>query len=366
MKIPFVDLSRNYRSIKEEIDKNIKDIIESSSFIMGKPVSNFEEQFAKYCGSKYCTGVSNGTVAIELALRAVGIGQGDEVITTPLTFMATVESIINVGAKPVFVDIEKEAYNIDVNQIEEAITPSTKAILIVHLYGKAVDMNSVMKIADKYEIPVIEDCAQAHGALVGDRKVGTFGVAGCFSFFPGKNLGAFGDAGAIVTDDEKIADYIGMVRNHGRKDKYTHLKIGYNQRMDSIQAAILSVKLRHLDKWNELRRSNAIEYGNNLKNSIYKFPTSIEKDNVFHLYVIQTEDRDGLMNYLKEQGISCGVHYPIPLHLQPALGDLGYVQGDFPRAENASETILSLPMFPELQKDEIEYIGETICQYQKM
>jgi len=366
--IPFVDLKAQYDSIKDEIDGAIQSVLNNTSFIMGEELKKFEEEFAQFCNVKHAIGVANGSDALILALRACGIGEGDEVITVPHTFISTAEAISNVGGKVVFVDIDPKTYTIDISKIEEKITGRTKAIIPVHLYGQSIDMDTIMELAKKYNLKVIEDAAQAHGAEYKGKKVGSIGDVGCFSFYPGKNLGAYGDAGAVVANSEEIAEKIKLFRNHGRiTKKYEHDIEGYSSRLDNLQAAILRVKLRHLTKWNNMRRRNAKKY-NELLNNIGGITTPYEADyakHVYHLYVIriEKEKRDKLREELKSKGIATGIHYPIPLHLQPAYNYLGYKKEDFPITEKACQEILSLPMFAELKEKQIIKIVESIKYY---
>ncbi|MCF7861257.1 DegT/DnrJ/EryC1/StrS family aminotransferase [Candidatus Woesearchaeota archaeon] len=351
--IPFVDLKANYLSIKEEIDNAIQFVINNSDFIMGESVSLFENNFAKYCGGKHCVAVSNGTSALEIALKAHGISHGDEVICPVNTYIATAEAIINVGAVVKFVDIDEKTYNIDPSKI--VISESTKAIIPVHLYGQTVDMDPIIKIAQENDLIIIEDCAQAHGVMYKGKKVPIYGT-GCFSFYPSKNLGAFGDAGAIVTDNEDVAREAKLIRNHGfSKNKHRHEIIGTNNRMDSIQAAVLSVKLKHLDKWNDMRIRNAKLYLKllNMRNSISK--------HVYHLFVIRSKNRDKLVDYLTQKGVQTGIHYPFPLHKQEALAR--HTIEIYPVAEMLSKEILSLPMYPELSKEDIKYVCDLIKEF---
>ena len=362
--IPFVDLKAQYDSIKDEIDNAIQNVLNTTSFIMGEELKKFEVEFARFCNAKYAIGVANGSDALILALRACGIGKGDEVITVPHTFISTTEAISNVGGKVVFVDIDPKTYTIDITKIEEKINERTKAIIPVHLYGQPADMDLIMKLAKKYNLKVIEDAAQAHGAEYKGEKVGSSGDVGCFSFYPGKNLGAYGDAGMVVTNNEEIVEKVKLLRNHGRiTKKYEHDIEGYSSRLDNLQAAILRVKLRHLNKWNESRRGNAGRY-NELLSNINGIITPYEADyakHVYHLYVIRAEKgRDRLRKELKSKGVATGIHYPIPLHLQPAYNYLGYKRGDFPVTEKASQEILSFPMFAELTNEQIEGIVKLI------
>lgn len=362
MAIPLVDLKRQYQNIKDEVQAAIIPLMENASFILGKEVEDFEKEFALFCGTKYAIGTSSGTSALHLALLACGIKAQDEVITTPYTFTATAEAILYVGARPVFVDINPRDYNIDVKGIEEKITPKTKAILPVHIYGHPADMDPVLKLAKQHSLKVIEDAAQAHGAEYKGKRVGSLGDAGCFSFYPGKNLGAFGDGGAVVTNNKDIADKIKLLHNHGRgEDRYGHLVAGYNYRLDTLQAAVLRIKLRYLPDWNQKRRELAQSY--NKIFSEVKLTTPLEQDYaqcVYHLYVIQIEDRDGLQKHLQAKEIATAAHYPLPLHLQKAYLHLGYHPGEFPVSEACAKRVLSLPLFPELTQEELAIVARTV------
>jgi dTDP-4-amino-4,6-dideoxygalactose transaminase len=366
MEVPFVDLKAQYESIKGEIDKAIADVISRSSFIGGPFVKAFEEAFAGFCGAKHCVGVGNGTDAIFLALKAMGIGPGDEVITAANSFIATAEAITMSGARVVFVDIDPGTFNIDPGKIEGKISKHTKAIIPVHLYGQPADMDPILTLARKYGLKVIEDAAQAHGALYKRGKVGTIGDAACFSFYPGKNLGAYGDAGAVVTNDDELAIRIRMIANHGRIDKYDHEIEGINSRLDGLQAAILGVKLRHLTTWTEKRRGNAILYNMYLKDA--KVFTPIEMNDVksvCHLYVVRIEGglRNKLQEYLRTKEISTGIHYPIALPNLKAYAYLNSKIGDYPEATKASGEILSLPMYPELLESQIEFVSTKVLEF---
>lgn len=364
--IPLVDLKLQYKMIGAEIKKAIDTIFEQGIFISGKPLLEFEKDFSGFCKARYTIGVSSGTSALYLALLACGIGQEDEVITTPHTFIATAEAITAVGAIPVFVDIEPIVYTIDASKIEKAITKRTKAIIPVHIYGHPCDMDSILSIAESYKLKVIEDASQSHGAEYKNKRVGTLGNAGCFSFYPGKNLGAYGDAGAVVTDDLTIAEKIRLLRDHGRKEKYVHIVEGFNHRLDTLQAQLLSVKLKYLEAWNKKRREIANWYRTFLSNTPLKLPQeNIDCSHVYHLFVVETDMRDRLKMFLEEKGVSAGIHYPVPLHLQPAYAHLNYNMGDFPVTEEASKRILSLPIFPELEKQQVEFICETIRAFFK-
>ena len=357
MQIPLVDLKRQYLSIKNEVDKAIQEVIDKSAFIMGENVQEFENEFAKFCGVKFGVGTSSGTTALHLALLVCGVKQGDEVITVPYTFIATSEAIFHAGGKVVFVDIEDRSYTMDAEKIEAAITERTRAIIPVHLFGQPADMDRIIEIAKKYNLIVIEDACQAHGAEYRGKRVGSLGDTACFSFYPGKNLGAYGDAGMVVTDNEALAEKMRLLRNHGYEKKYYHQIEGYNYRLDAIQAAILRVKLRHLEEWTEKRRRNAQLYNELLKESGVKIPLEMEyAKHVYHLYVIKTENRDELSSRLKESDIATAIHYPLPLHIQEAYKYLGYRKGDFSISETCSGELLSLPMFPELREEEIRRI----------
>ena len=366
MNIPFVDLKSQYESIKEEIDAVVSDVIEKSAFIGGDYAKSFEKNFADFCTTTHCVGVGNGTDALYIALRACGVGQGDEVITAANSFIATSEAITMAQAKVVFVDINPLTYNIDVDKIEEKITEKTKAIIPVHLYGQPADMDPILELANKYNLKVIEDVAQAHGATYKGRTVGSIGDMGCFSFYPGKNLGAYGDAGAIVTNNEELAIKARMIANHGRIGKYDHEFEGVNSRLDGLQAAILGVKLKHLPKWSENRRKNAYLYNNYLEDTGLRKPFEIDDIKaVYHLYVVRVkpERRPAFQEYLKEKGISSGIHYPIALPNLKAYSYLNHSEDDFPEATKASQEIVSLPIFPELQENQIQYIAETIKEH---
>ena len=367
MKIPLVDLKTQYLSIKTEIDEAIQRVIDNTAFIMGEEVKRFEEEFASYCNVKYAIGTSSGTTALHLALITCGVDKGDEVITVPNTFIATTEVISQCGAKVVFVDIDEKSYNLDVTKLESAITPKTKAILPVHLYGQPAHLTPIIDIAKKHNFKVIEDAAQAHGAEYKGQRVGGIGDVGCFSFYPAKNLGAFGDAGMLVTNNEEIAEKVDMLRNHGRFTKYEHLVEGYNYRLDALQAAILGTKLKHIDEWTDKRRYNADLYSELLQDVDVITPKEMDYvKHVYHLYVIRTTKRDELGDWLESNGVSTGIHYPIPLHLQKAYEYLGHRVGDFPVAERCANEILSLPMYPELREEQIEYIVKAIKGFTKM
>lgn len=359
--IPLIDLKLQYASIKEEIDPTVMRVLSETKFIMGPDVKAFEEEMAKYLGVQYAVGVSSGTDALEIALLSLGIGEGDEVITTPFTFIATTEAIVNTGAKPVFVDIDPRTYCINTALIEEKITKRTKALLPVHLYGHPAEMKKIMDLAGKHGLKVVEDCAQSLGAEYGGKKVGAIGDAGCLSFFPGKNLGCYGDGGMVVTNDEKVYETAKMLRQHGSKVKYFHAVNGFNSRLDTLQAAILRVKLKYLDKWNEKRRGNAALYAKYLWTSDIKLP-HVDSGVVhsFNYFTIRVKDRAGLQKKLNENKVGNMIYYPLSLHLQEVYKDLGYKKGDFPEAEKAQEEVISLPMFAELSEEQISSAAKAI------
>lgn len=364
MNIPMVDLREQYKSIKKEIDKTIKEVVKSGWFIMGPNVKEFNKEMAEYTGTKYGIGCASGTDALQLCLMAIDIKPGDEVITTPFTFVATAEVIALLGAKPVYVDIEPDTYLINPDLIEKAVTKKTKAIIPVHLFGQTADMDRINKIASKHNLYVIEDACQAVGAKYKSRNACSLGDMGCLSYFPAKNLGAFGDGGHVLTSNEKIAEKVRIIMDHGSDKRYHHSRLGVNSRLDALQAAILRVKLKYIDEWNEARKDRAALYTELLK--IAKVQTPVIKefnDHVFHQYSIRVEDRDGLQEHLKESGIASAIHYPIPLHLQRAYSNFSKGQGSFPTAEESARHILSLPMFPELKEEQIQFVAQKIIEY---
>ena len=384
MNIPFVDLKTQYESIKDEIDSVISEVISKSAFIGGPYVKSFEESFASFCNVKHCVGVGNGTDALFIALKALGIGQGDEVITAANSFIATSEAITMTEARVVFVDINPQTYNMDHQKLREFLEKDCnvddktgqpvnrqtgkqiKAIIPVHLYGQPADMDFILDIAKKHNLKVVEDAAQAHGAIYKGRTIGSIGDVACFSFYPGKNLGAYGDGGAIVTNDEALAKKARMLANHGRTEKYNHEVEGVNSRLDGLQAAILNVKLKHLSEWSESRRKNAHLYNEYLKDT--ELITPVEIDNVkavYHLYVVRvnSNSRQRLQDHLKSKGIATGIHYPIALPNLTAYSYLKHSNNDFPEATKASQEILSLPMFPELNESQINYITDKIREF---
>ena len=348
----------------EEINSVIQEVIEASAFAGGPFVTRFEEDFAVYCDAKHAIGVANGTEALWLVLLALGVGPGDEVITVPNSFMATAEAITYCGAKPVFIDVDERTYNMNPAGLEKAVTSRTKAIIPVHLFGQPADMDPILEFARKRNLFVIEDAAQAHGAVYKGRKVGTLGNAACFSFYPGKNLGAFGEAGAVVTNNDALQEKIRVLRDHGQIRKYHHTMIGWNGRMDGIQGAVLQVKLRHLEKGNELRRSHAAHYNaalQNIDDIVLPFcPAGVTP--VYHIYAIRIQNRDEVMETLGHEGIASGVHYPIPIHRQDAYRSLGYSPGSFPVAEKCAAEFVSLPMFPELTSEQLDYVAQGVTQ----
>jgi dTDP-4-amino-4,6-dideoxygalactose transaminase len=358
MNVPFLDLKAQYESIREEVATAIQEVLDKTAFAGGPFVARFEQEFAEYCQTQHAIGVGNGTDALWLALWGLGVGPGDEVITVPSTFIATTEAISLCGAKPVFVDIDEQTYNMDPALIEAAITPKTKAIVPVHLFGQTADMDPILEIARKHGLFVVEDACQAHGAEYKGKRAGSMGDAGCFSFYPGKNLGAYGEAGGVVTNNTDLAEKMKVFRDHGQAKKYYHQLIGWNARMDGIQGAILSVKLKHLPAWTEARRMNAAIYGELLAslNTVQIPKEARDNKHVYHVYAIRARARDELMSALGKQGIACGIHYPVPVHLQDAYKDLGLGRGSYPVAERCADEFVSLPMFPELRKDQIEYV----------
>jgi dTDP-4-amino-4,6-dideoxygalactose transaminase len=376
MNVPFVDLKIQFKELEQEVMPMVREAMANAAFIGGPQVTGFEAEFAEFCDSKYCVGVNSGTDALRFALMAAGVGTGHEVITVPNTFIATSEAISQAGARPVFVDIDPKTYNMDPNRLEDylkkrltnnasTLTPRPKAVIPVHLYGQPADMDPLLEVARKYDLYVIEDACQAHGALYRGRKAGSMGLVGCFSFYPGKNLGAYGEGGAIVTQDEAIASKIKMIRDHGQAQKYFHDMEGYNGRLDAIQAGVLRIKLKRLEKWNESRRRNAAIY-RGLLSGVQGITLPVEADyarHIYHLYVVLVDDRDALQKYLGEKGIGTGLHYPQPLHLQKAYSRLGHKEGDFQVTEAVASRLLSLPMFPDLTKEQIEYVAQCVKEF---
>lgn len=362
MRVPFLDLKAHHAPIRVELDAAIREVIDCGAFAGGPYVERFEEDFAKFCGVPFSVGVGNGTDALWFVLQALGVGPGDEVITVPMTFMATAEAISHCGAKPVFVDIDEETYTMNPALLEQAITSRTKVIIPVHLFGQMADMDPILDIAKRHNLFVVEDACQAHGAEYKGRIAGSLGIAGCFSFYPGKNLGAFGEAGGIVTSNETLKRTIQVFRDHGQDRKYYHSIIGWNGRMDGIQGAVLGVKLRRLSEANFARRTNAAIYDKLLATVRQVVTPKVGEGRlpVYHVYAVRVQDRDGALKRLSDRGIGCGVHYPVPVHLQPAYAFLGHRIGDFPVSEACGREFLSLPMFPELQPTQIEIVAQEL------
>jgi dTDP-4-amino-4,6-dideoxygalactose transaminase len=365
MNVPFLDLKAQYESIREEVATALQQVIDQTAFAGGPFVARFEKEFAAYCGTQFAAGVGSGTEALWLSLLAIGVGPGDDVITVPNTFIATAEAISYCGARPVFVDVDEATYTMDPQRLEAAITPRTKAIIPVHLFGQTADMDPIMEIARARGLSVIEDACQAHGAEYKGRKAGSMGDAGCFSFYPGKNLGAYGEGGAVVTSHAELDRKIRMLRDHGQSKKYEHGMIGWNARMDGFQGAILSVKLRHLPRWNEDRRRNAARYGELLRkvDGVIVPKEARASRHIYHLYAIRVADRDTLIRALAEKDIHCGIHYPVTVHLQEAYRSLGLGRGSFPVSEKCAAEFVSLPMFPELSGEQIERVVGEIRQW---
>ncbi|PYX49920.1 MAG: erythromycin biosynthesis sensory transduction protein eryC1 [Acidobacteria bacterium] len=361
IRVPYLDLKAQYQSIKPEIDTAIARVLESCQFVLGPEVAGFEQDFAAYCGTAECIALNSGTSALHLALLAAGVGPGDEVITVPFTFVASIAAIIYAGARPILVDIDPRSFTMDPAAIEAAITPRTKAILPIHLYGQAADMDPIMEIARRHGLVVIEDAAQAHGAKYKGRPVGSIGDLACFSFYPGKNLGAYGEGGALTTNSPEYAQTVRMLRDWGQDRKYHHALHGFNYRMEAFQGAILRVKLRHLERWTEARRAVVSLYNQHLAGSGVERPTEMPWGrHVYHVYTLRTEDRGGMQSSLLAEGIETGIHYPVPVHLQPAYADLGYGRGDFPHAEAASRQVLSLPLYPELSAQAVAEVAAAV------
>jgi dTDP-4-amino-4,6-dideoxygalactose transaminase len=361
--IPFVDLKRQYEAIRYEVNDAMQKVLDQCAFASGPAVATFEAEFARYCGVRHCVGVNSGTSALHLALIACGVGPGDEVITVSMSFVATAWAISYVGARPVFVDIEPETYNMDISQVERAVTARTRAVLPVHLYGQMVHLDPLLEICERHGLVFIEDAAQAHGAMYYGRRAGSVGQVGCFSFYPSKNLGAYGEGGALTTNDDAIAARVRALRDHAQSARYQHEELGFNYRMDGIQGAVLGVKLRHLDSWNATRCQVAARYQEMLADTPLVQPYEAEgRRHVWHLYVVRSADRDRVQQALTAACIGTGLHYPIPVHLQPAYAHLGYRVGDFPVAEQMAQQCLSLPMYAELSEEEQEHIIEMLKQ----
>lgn len=360
--VPFLDLRRHHTAIRAELVAAFEAVLEASAFAGGPFVQQFEKDFAAYCGTRYCVAVGSGTDALWLALLALGVGPGDEVITVPMTFMATAEAITYTGARPVFVDIERDTYTLDPRLLKAAITPRTRAIIPVHLYGQTADLEPILAIAREHGIPVVEDACQAHGATYQDRRAGAWGDLGCFSFYPGKNLGALGEGGAVVTNDEALASKVAMLRDHGQARKYHHDLVGWNARMDGIQGAVLQIKLKRLDAGNEARRRLAEKY-RTLLAEVASVVLPVERPgsrHAYHLFVVRVPDRDAILRELAERGVHCGIHYPVPVHLQKAYRDRGWRQGLFPVSEQCAAEVLSLPMYPELAETQVAHVAQAL------
>jgi dTDP-4-amino-4,6-dideoxygalactose transaminase len=359
--IPLVDLKAGFQAIKSDIMRAIEGVLEGMNLYIGPNCEAFEREFAAYCGTEYAIGVGSGTEAIHLALLSCGIGQGDEVITSPHTFFATAEAIVQTGARPVFADIDPETFTVDPNEITNKITERTKAIIPVHMYGQMADMGPIMEVAEKHGLTVIEDACQAHGAMYRDKKAGSFGSAGCFSFYFTKNLGGYGEGGIVTTNNPEIAGKVRIYRNHGHRSKYEHAVFGYNGRLDEIQAAILRIRLKYLDEYNVKRREIAQRYRSLLRDTPLNLPNeSPARIHVYHLYVVRSQPRDALQEYLTAQGVGTGIHYKIPIHLQEPSRYFGYNTGDFPKCEKVCDEILSIPIYPELDVEVQNYVAEKI------
>lgn len=364
--IPYLDLPAQYRMLRSEVLTALEKICESTSFAQGRASADFEEKFATYCGVDHCVSLNSGTSALHLALRCLDVGPNDEVITVSMTFIATAWAISYVGATPVFIDIDPVRRTLNPDKLEAAITSRTKAIMPVHLYGMPAEMDRIMAIAERHGIPVIEDAAQAHGATYRGKRVGQFGEIACFSFYPSKNLGAYGEGGALITNDASIARRARSLRDHAQSQKYLHDEVGYNYRMDSFQGAVLAIKLKHLDEWNRARIDCARQYAELLKNSSYTLPADLsDSECVWHCYVIETPERDRVRSALQDAGIQSAVHYPVPIHLQKVYAHLGYRSGDLPVTEALCETCLSLPIYPELSNEKISRVASVLLDLEK-
>lgn len=361
LSVPYLDLAAQMRPLRAEIDAAIARTLDQCSFCLGPDVAQFESDFARYCGAEHAVGFNSGTSALHVAMRLLEVGEGDEVITTPFTFVATSWAVAYVGARPVFVDIDEETFGLDPGRVEEAIGSRTKAILPVHLYGHPCDLEPLLAVANRHRLPVVEDAAQAHGAIYHGRRVGTFGGISCFSFYPGKNLGAYGEGGALVTNEAKWAARARSLREHGSTQRYYHDEIGYNYRMEGIQGAVLGVKLKRLDEWTAARRRIARRYHELLEETPLQLPRERKgSESAYHLYVVRHPRRDELKKHLEANRIGCALHYPLPLHLQRCFAALGYQAGQFPVAERAARECLSLPIYPEMTESQVEKVGEVV------
>jgi dTDP-4-amino-4,6-dideoxygalactose transaminase len=359
--IPVLDLRAQYNTLRDEVHAALREVADSTCYVLGPKVTEFERGFAEYVGSKHCIAVNSGTSALHLALIAAGVGTGDEVITVPMTFVATSWAISYVGATPVFVDVDPVSYTMDPAEVEKHITPRTKALLPVHLYGQPADMSALMAISEKYGIPLIEDAAQAHGAKYDGRGIGTFGKCGCFSFYPGKNLGAYGEGGAVVTDDDDVATRIKALRDHAQSTRYYHDEIGYNYRMDAFQGAVLNIKLKYIEGWTQSRRFLGARYNELLEGLPIQLPAeSPERRHVWHLYVVMHPDRDAIRKDLEAAGVMTGLHYPVPVHMQKAYSNLGYNEGDFPISERIARECITLPLYPEMTSTDQDVVIEAL------
>ncbi len=360
--IPFVDLVTQHATIQAEINNAIEQVLSRCNFILGSQVEEFEEAFARFIGAEYAIGVSSGLDALRLALMALNVGPGDEVIVPANTYIATALAVSAVGSRPVLVDCDPETYNVDVSLVPSAVTPRTKAIIPVHLTGQSTDMDPILEVANRHGLYVVEDAAQAHGTLYKGRACGSIGIAGCFSFYPGKNLGAYGDGGMVTTNDAQLAERLRRLRNYGQQAKYRHMEKGLNARLDTLQAAVLTVKLRHLPQWNEARAAHAEEYRTTLSGvgDLVFQRRAPYSTHIYHLFIVESEQREALQKYLDKAGVGTGIHYPVPIHLQQAYTDLEHRKGDFPEAERLAKRMLSLPMYPELQRNHIRQVVETI------
>jgi len=364
--VPYLDLPAQMRAIRKEVDAAIARTLENCSFCLGPDVARFEEDFAKYIGAKYCIGFNSGTSALHVAMLLLNVGAGDEIITTPFTFVATSWAISYVGAKPVYVDIDEATFNLDPKLVEKAITPRTKAIMPVHLCGHPADLDSLLSICRKHKLPLVEDAAQAHGAEYRGKIVGTFGEMSCFSFYPGKNLGAYGEGGGLVTNNSDYAVRAKALRDHGSTKRYYHDEVGYNYRMEGIQGAVLGVKMKYLEKWTQERRRVAHRYEQLLADTPLQLPREADyAESAWHLYVVRHPRRDDLKKHLEANGVGCGLHYPVPLHLQKCYAHLGYKEGDFPVAEKAARECLSLPIYPEMTEEQIQRVVEVVQDFFK-
>lgn len=367
MEISFLDLAGQHRALASEIRDALARVLEESTFILGEEVERFEQEFADYCGARHCVAVNSGTSALHLALLGLGVKSGDEVLTAPSSYIATAEAISYTGARPVFADVQPDSLNLNPERVAAAITPETKAIIPVHLFGQPADMASILELADRHGLVVVEDACQAHGAVYRGRRVGTLGAAGCFSFYPSKNLGACGEGGAVVTDDDALCGRMRMLRNHGQSIKDRHEVVGFNYRMEGFQAAILRLKLQHLEEWIEVRWKQAQQYDRLLEGSGVVIPGQVDQvRHVYHLYVIQSHKRDDLRRHLASLGVNTAIHYPYPIHLQPAYRHLGYRPGSFPAAEAAATKILSLPLYPGLTEAQLCYVAEGVRSFSKV